>query len=87
MKRRCDFPVDNVAIGQNKQRKLEEKPTETSFQIAARKCQDMVSWSFGWIPKLFLNETEEKKILHAKAQRSPEKQTNKCLADSSGDES
>ena len=87
MKRKRDFSVDNLAIGQNKQRKLEEKPTETSFQMAARKCQDMVRWSFGWIPKLFSNETEEKKILKPKAQRSPEKQTNKCLADFSGDES
>ena len=123
MKRSCDFSVDKVAIGQNKQRKLEEKPsckekevvvlrkraieaqlqilgikcdkfmlnptipTESSFQMAARKCQDMVRWSFGWIPKLFSNETEEKEILHPKAQRSPEKQTNKCLANSSGDES
>ena len=99
MKRRCDSSVDNVAIGQNKKIKLEEEikcdkfmlnptiPTENSIQMAVRKCQDMVRWSFGWIPKLFSNETEEKKILLPKAQRSPEKQTNKCLADFSGDES
>ena len=87
MKRRCDFSVDNVAIGQNKQRKLEENPAETSFQMAARKCQEMARWSFSWIPKLFSNESEEKDRLHSKAQRSPDKQTNKRLEDSSGDES
>ena len=91
-KRRCDFSVDNVGSGQNKQRKLEEgikwykfmlnltTLTKNSFQMAARIF-------FRWIPKLFSNETEEKKILLPKAQRSPEKQTNKCLADFSGDES